>query len=119
MHRLDVEIEREVPILVGTIEHGAVMHEARAIHQDVRAAEVPFNVPRQGLDSGMGTNVERPRPFGCETRKLSGLEIGGDDMCAFRGKRFGDGTSNALSGGSDDGNLALQTMSHAINPESS
>jgi hypothetical protein len=35
MHRLDVDVEGKVPILVGAVKHAAVMDEARAVEQDV------------------------------------------------------------------------------------
>ena len=42
VHRLDVEVEGEVPVLLGAVEHAAVMHVAGAVDENVERAEFPL-----------------------------------------------------------------------------
>ena len=53
--RLDVEVEREIPVGVGAFEHGAVVDEAGAVEQDVDRADLP----RQRVDGLGRADVER------------------------------------------------------------
>jgi hypothetical protein len=68
--RLDVEIERKVPVLFVAVEHRAVVHEAGAVEQDVNGAGLTH---RRGdvvvLEHVEHERVERrpgPRPSGLE-----------------------------------------------------
>ena len=54
VHRLDVEVEREIPVLVGAVQHGAVVHEAGGIEQDVGLADALGD----GGDGGGVAHVE-------------------------------------------------------------
>src|SRR6202011_5165154 len=39
VHRLDVEVERKIPVSIRAFEHGAVMYEACGVEQDVDLAD--------------------------------------------------------------------------------
>ena len=51
MHRFDVEVEGEIPVLIGAFENGTVMHEAGGIEQHVDLAGLAgLNADRRKLD---------------------------------------------------------------------
>ena len=60
MHRLDVEIEREVPVLFGALEHAAVVHIAGAVDEHVERAEFGGDLLGERLRP---TAVERASSF--------------------------------------------------------
>ena len=60
VHRLDVEIEREVPVLFGALEHAAVVHIAGAVDEHVESRRIR---PRSGWRRLRPTAVERASSF--------------------------------------------------------
>ena len=58
VHRLDVEVEGKIPVVLGTIEHAALMHIARAVDQNVERAEFFRDLLRQRLDRFGRAHVE-------------------------------------------------------------
>ena len=49
MHRLHVEIEREVPILFGAVENAAMMHVPGTVDEHVETAKVGCDAFRECL----------------------------------------------------------------------
>ena len=86
VHRLDVQIEGELPVLVGAFEHRAVRHIARGIEQDVHAADLLGRCLHR-------RRVEHIEPQGlCHAvllqRRQSGLiDVRGDHASAFARER--------------------------------
>ena len=109
VHRFDVEVERKIPILVGAIEHGAVMHEAGGIEQDVGLAGALGH-------RGDGCAVARVEfcdfrdAFALERRKLALVDIGGKHGGAFARKGQRAGAADARRGRGHECALALQAV---------
>ncbi len=109
VHRLDVEVERKIPVLVGTVEHGAVMHEAGGIEQDVGLAGALGH-------RGDGCAVARVElcdfgdAFALECGELALVDVGGEYGRAFARKGQRAGAADADGGSGDEGALALQAV---------
>src|SRR5262245_28982700 len=54
VHGLDVEVERKIPVLLRTVQDGAVVHEARCVEQDIDLA----NALGEGVDVSRAAHVE-------------------------------------------------------------
>ena len=112
VHGLDVEVEGEVPVLVGAVEHRAVMHEARRVEQHVDRAQ-PLGLRLDGLgvarielhalgDAGLLQLAER---------RL--VDVAGDHLGAFARKGDGRGPADAGARRRAERELALETIGHA------
>ena len=82
VHRANVEIEAELPVLGRAVEHRSVMHVSGAIEQDGQRRELS-----DGLgDGGIVENVERLRSdaggVGVALERL-GVDVGGVNRRAF------------------------------------
>ncbi len=78
MHRLDIEVEREIEIAVRAFENAAVMHETGAIGEDIDAA-YGF---RQGFDRCGRADIEG-RVAAIKAGQLVDMKIGCADRRAF------------------------------------
>ena len=92
------------------------MHEAGAIDENVGAAEFLFHLARQRIDRLGRAHVERQHLRAREALELAGIEIGRDHGRAFGDEGFRNGAADALSGGGDDCNLAVQASAMRLIP---
>ena len=75
-HRPDIQIEREIPIRVRCLQHGAVMDEARAIEQDVRPGMIDARC-RSGIIPNIHLeNIELTNCFGSKGFEGRAVDIG-------------------------------------------
>jgi hypothetical protein len=107
MHGLHVEIEREVPVLLGAVEHAAMMHISGAVDEHVERAKLGCNVAGEGLDRRSRAHVELVALEGFDTFEFLVFQIGGDQARALGCKSFGNGTADPLSRRGDERELAL------------
>jgi hypothetical protein len=109
MHRLDVEVERKIPVFIAAIQYGPVMHEAGGIEQDVGLAGAPGH---RG-DGGAVAHIEPGHfrdPFTLEGFELGLVDVGGEHGRAFTRKSHGTGAADSDGGGGDECALALQAV---------
>ena len=109
VHRLDVEVERKIPVFVGAIQHRAVMHEARGIEQDVGLA----GALGHGGDRCAVARIELCHlgdTFALEGFELGLVDVGGEYRRAFARKSHRAGAADSDGGGGDEGALALQAV---------
>ena len=85
VHRLDVEIERKIPVLVGAVEHGALVHVACAIDQYIERAERASISSRKRIDSACDEHVELAQ-LGVQALQLGRIEVGRDHLGALGGE---------------------------------
>ena len=84
------------------------MHDAGAVEQDIDAA----NGGDGGGDRVGIEHVEHARLDIGQALQLSELglvDVGGDDACALARKGFDRGAADALRGGGDEADLAVET----------
>ena len=112
MHRLDVEIKREVPVLVAAIEDGTVMHKARRIDQNVDRADLLG----KRIHGPVRQNIEFAALCPGETFKLVGVAVRRPDGCTFPHKGFRNGAPDALSCRSHNCDFTLQPSRHDQSP---
>jgi hypothetical protein len=113
-HRAHVQRERELPLLLGGVQDGAVMHDAGAVEQDI---DRPGLLRRRDDRRGIG----RVQPGGFDVvvgkpgqQRL--VQIGRDHMRAFGGEGQGGGPPDALAGGGDERGLVGQSGGHSRVP---
>ena len=109
MHRLDIEVEGKIPVLVGAIQHGAVMHEACRVEQDVGLA----GALGHGGDRCAVAYVELRHfrdAFALEGFELGLVDVGSEHRCPFTRKSQRTGAADSHGGGGDEGALALQAV---------
>src|SRR5262249_48292111 len=109
MHRFHVEIEGEVPILLGAVEHAAMMHVAGAVDEHVECAELGCGLLRERLDRRGRAYVEFAALYALDSLELFLSQTGGDHAGTLGRKCIGDGTADPLSRRGDERELALQT----------
>ena len=112
VHGLDVEVEGEVPVGIGGVEHRAVMHEARRVEQHVDGPE-PL---RQRLDGGRVARVELDalgdaRLLQPGHRRL--VEVAGDHLGALARESDRRRPADAGARGRAEGELALEPIRHS------
>ena len=118
MHRLDVEIEREVPVLFGALEYAAVVHVAGAVDEHVERAVFGGDLLGEGFDRRGRTRVELQAFRAPAAVELALVHVGCNHARAFGRERLGDRTANSLSCRRDQRDLALQTLRHQVIPPS-
>src|SRR5262249_46848211 len=109
MHRFHVEIEGEVPILLGAVEHAAMMHVAGAVDEHVERAELGCRLLRERLDRRGRAYVELAALYALDAFKFRLFQIGAVPAGPLGRKRFGDGPADPLSRRRDERELVLQT----------
>jgi len=110
VHGLDVQIEREVPILFGALEHRAVVDEAGGVHEHVDGADLAGE-PRDGFGRA---RIERAALRPVQAFKPGLIEIGGPDGCTLAQKAFSNGAPDPLPRCGHNRDLAVQTPAHRI-----
>ena len=98
MHRLDIEVEGEIPVLLRTFQHAALMHEAGAVGENVGRAEFPDDVLGERIDLCGRAHVELAN----SSRLFSPLSLPASRSVAitlgtFGDKCFRDGAADALA----------------------
>ena len=114
-HRLGVDRERAVPVRVGAVEHGAGVHDAGAVEEDV---EWP-DLGRQGGDRGDVSDVQAPCGAPGQRRQQVLVDVGGDDLRALAHERLGACAADALRRRRHQRDLACQPSRHPRSLEAS
>src|ERR1700722_3754807 len=107
MHRLDVEVEREFPVGVGSGEDRAMMDEARAVEEDVDWPDLP----RQRLDRLVRADVELAL-VGIEPFETGDVDIRRNDARALAGEGLGRAAADAGRRRRQQSNLTRQSSGH-------
>src|SRR6185436_18395429 len=108
-----IQIEREIPILVRTLQDGAVMDEPRTIENDVWRAHFGSHLCNVSVLEHVEFayfNTRGAFEFG----QFCIVEVGRPHSGAFAGKRQRSCAANTLCCGSHESNLAAQSSSHAL-----
>jgi hypothetical protein len=116
VHRLDVEVEGKIPVVVRALEHRALVHVAGDIGEHVEPAELLGDGLGQRLDRRGGAHVERKASGGLEPLELFLIHIGRDHLGALGDESLGDGAADALSRRGNERDLALQSSGHCRSP---
>src|SRR5690606_13986566 len=93
MHRLDVQVEREVPVLLSAFEDAAVMHIAGNINENVDLADLLC----ERIDGTRREDVQLRFLCPCQAVELRAVDVCGVDRCAFPDQGFGDCPPDSLS----------------------
>src|SRR5262249_57894342 len=107
--RFHVEIEQEVPVLLGTVEHAAVVDVSGAVHEHIEGAELGSNLIGKRLDGCGRAHIELATLESFEPLQFFVVHIGGDHTSALRRENLCNGAADSLSRGSDERKLVLQT----------
>src|SRR5262249_13821246 len=113
--RLDVEIEGEVPVLLGAVEHGAVVHEAGGIEQDIDGAE-PLGLR---LDGGGIARIELHALRHARRLQVGEgylVDVAGDHAGALARERDRRGPADTRTRCRAEGELPFQTIGHVLLP---
>ena len=110
VHRLDVDVEGEIPFLVGAFQHRAVVHEPGGVDEDVDRS----GLRRQRLDRGGGAYVDATGRGAGEIRELCRIQIGRPDLRALIEEGLGDCSPDALPRRRDDSRLSLEPACHSV-----
>src|SRR5690348_12851594 len=92
------------------------MHEAGAVDEDMRRAEVLHYRLCERIDGGGRAHVELDALLGTEALELAVVQVARNDNRAFRDEGLRDGAADALAGRGSDGDLALQAVGHLEPP---
>src|SRR5260221_14107949 len=109
MHRLDVEVERKIPVFVRAFQHGAVVHEAGRVEQDIGLAGAPGHRGDRSTIAGIEFR-DFGNAFALQRGKFALVDVGGEYGGAFARKRYRAGAANSNGGSGDERTLALQTV---------
>ena len=109
-HGLDVEVKGEVPFVVGGVQYGAVVDEARAVEKDIRLRVVDRCLDTcrvAGIDkAGFDVRVIRTR----QIFKCRFADIGRNDVRTLVRHSDSTGAANALTGGCNQGALPRKPL---------
>ena len=109
VHRLDVEVEGKIPILVRAFQHGAVMHEAGGIEQDV---DLPtrFAMAATAALSRTSSRATSGDAFLGERSEALFVDVGGKHGGALARKGDGAGAADAHRASGHECAFALQAV---------
>jgi hypothetical protein len=103
----EIEIEREVEVVIAHFEHGAGMDDAGAIEEDVDMADLGDRF----FNRRVGEHVEHARRDigrAIELAELGFVDVGRDHFGASLGKGARRGLANALGSGGDENDFSGQ-----------
>ena len=108
MHRFDIEIEGEIPVILGTVQYRSMMHITGDITDDIHLPD-RIRIFGHGLTVG---DIEGTRI--CETIHI---KLGRINVCCPNLRSLGHKTrcnrrANSLACRGDDNLLAVQSVSH-------
>ena len=112
MHGFDVEVEREVPVLLRTFQHRALVHIAGNVGEHIECAEFLVDRSGKGIDRCARQHVELGGFCGFQAVKLVSRDIGRDDARAFSDEGLGDRAADTLASGGDQRQLSFQSVAH-------
>ena len=103
-HGPAVQLEREFPIRFGGLQQSALMHEARAVEQNVHRP----GFRRRLRDPSGIEDIQhcRPQPRRLKVRQFCRVHIGGDHARPGGRERQSGSTPDPLRGGGDEGGFA-------------
>src|SRR6185369_6185410 len=102
VHGLHVEVEGEVPVFLGALEHRAVMDKARAVEKDIDGPDARG----ESLHGRGGAYVERQQIAG-EPFQFGWIKVGRHYMATFARESLRRGAADAGPGGSDQSSFIL------------
>ena len=106
--RAHVQVQREVPFLVGRLQHRAVVDEAGAVEQHVDRRHGVDHARDRLLVQDVEGHATHAR-HALEAVQQLGVDVGRPDLRAFRGQRQRAGAPDSLSGRRHQRRLALQS----------
>jgi hypothetical protein len=112
---LTIEIERKIPVLVGAFQHGAVMHEACGVEQDVDRARAFCHLGNRGAVAHIQTRYFRNALLGERCEALF-VDIGCENRGALARKGDRRRAANARRARSHECAFTLEAVSHVVLP---
>ena len=108
-----IEVEGEIPVLVGALQNGAVMHEPGAVEYDVRRTDFGRELRYlRVLENVELAYFNARRAF--QLGEFCLVQIGCPHLGTLARESQRGGATDTLSCGSDEGNLTAQSSSHAL-----
>ena len=108
VHRLDVDVEAAVPVLVGTIQHRSVVNPAGDVRQNIDFADT-VGIYGNGV---VRCDIEGLNRRAIEVIEFRGVDIGREHRSPLGDKVLGDRPPDALPGCGNNRGFSLKPSAH-------